>query len=226
MTDYYSNYLSLVNSEKNNYKGAGFIFYEKHDHNNINFLLALDNVKKSEVQALSTFGGTREKKDKNALYTAVRETFEELFNIVPNGMDLFLNQIQKKVDDYTIIEKMFVKNNNEVSYFAELNILNLFIEHLIYHESKWTFKNNHKWSEYHNHIHIFLNDRLLKNNQVVKNGLNEVKKVFLVNFKLINGSIKNNSPIIIDNKEYHLKESLKKYFKDEFILNIINKIIP
>jgi len=26
MTDYYSNYLSLVNSEKNNYKGAGFIY--------------------------------------------------------------------------------------------------------------------------------------------------------------------------------------------------------
>ena len=47
MTDFYSNYLSMIKSEKNNYRGAGFIFYEK---NNLefDFLLGLENIKLQE----------------------------------------------------------------------------------------------------------------------------------------------------------------------------------
>ena len=225
MTDYYSKYLDMISSEKNNYRGAGIIFYEQHGHD-FNILLALDNRKKSENQTLSVLGGNREKKDKNPLYTAIRETFEELFNVIPNGLDLFVNQLQKKVDDYTIIEKVFIKDANEICYFAEINILKLFIEHLIYHDCKWTFKNKHNWIEYANSIHIFINDRILKNNQVMKNGLNEVKKVFLINWSIIDKSLKNNnSPIIINNKEYYLRDNLNRYLKDNIITDIIHKKI-
>ena len=130
MTDFYSNYLSMIKSEKNNYRGAGFIFYEK---NNLefNFLLGLENF--DSKNKLSIFGGYKDKKDKNSLYTAVREVFEEVLNVHPTGLDIFVPQIQQKVDDYTISEKVFVKDSNEVCYFADISILNMFIHHLMYH---------------------------------------------------------------------------------------------
>ena len=223
MADYYSKYLDMMHSEKNKYGGAGFMFYEKNG-TTLNFLLGLDN-KSVDKQRLGIFGGAKERKDKSPLYTAVREIFEELFNISPVGLDIFIDRIQKKIDDYSIIEKVFVKSNNEVCYIADINILNLFIEHLVYNECEWTFKNKHTWKEYMNSIHIFINDRVLKNNQTVKNGLNEVKKVYLLNWSIINESIKNNTPILINKKEYLLKDNLNKYLQDNIIIDIINKNI-
>jgi hypothetical protein len=223
MTDYYSKYLDLIYSEKNKYRGAGFIFYDNAD-NKIFFLLGLDNTSK-EKQRLGIFGGAKEKKDISPLYTAVRETFEELFNVVPSGLDIFIERIQKKIDDYSIIEKIFVKSNNEVCYIANINILNLFIEHLIYHESPWTFKNKHTWNEYHNKVHMFFNDRILKPNLKVTNGLNEIKKVYLLNWSTISSSINLKEPIIIDKKEYYVKDNLNKYLQDNIIIDIINKKI-
>jgi len=223
MTDFYSNYLSMIKSEKNNYSGAGFIFYEK---NNLefDFLLGLENNPGEKINTLSIFGGHKDKKDKNSLYTAVREIFEELFNVHPNGLDIFVSQIQQKVDDYTIIEKVFVKGSNEVCYFADISILNMFIQHLMYHDGKWPFKNSsNKWSEYYNNIHMFINDRILKNNQKVKDGLNEIKQIFLIKYKTIDYSIRNKIPIIINKKEYYLKANLSKYLQDSIIIDILNK---
>jgi hypothetical protein len=221
MTDYYSKYLDLIHSEKNNYGGAGFIFYDN-NNNNICFLLGLENNSK---QQLGIFGGSREKKDKSPLHTAVREIFEELFNVSFSDLDLFVDRIQKKIDDYSIMEKIFVKSNNEICYIANINILNLFIEHLIYSDQKWTFKNNHKWDDYQNNINAFINDRILKTNQTIKNGLNEIKKVYLLNWFDINNSIKIKAPIIINKKEYHIKDNLNKYLQDNIIIDIINKKI-
>ena len=223
MADYYSKYLDIMHSEKNKYGGAGFMFYEKNG-NSLNFLLGLDNSGIGK-QRLGIFGGAKERKDKSPLYTAVREIFEEVFNILPNGLDIFIDRIQKKIDDYSIIEKIFVKSNNEVCYIADINILNLFIEHLIYTESEWTFKNKHIWKEYLYNIHLFFNDRVLKNNQTVKNGLNEIKKVYLFEWKTLNESIKNNTPITINKKEYLLRDNLNKYLQDNIIIDIINKNI-
>ena len=223
MADYYSKYLDIMHSEKNKYGGAGFMFYEKNG-NSLNFLLGLDNSGIGK-QRLGIFGGARERKDKSPLYTAVREIFEEVFNILPNGLDIFVDRIQKKIDDYSIIEKIFVKSNNEVCYIADINLLNLFIEHLIYNECSWTFKNKHSWKEYLYNIHLFFNDRVLKNNQTVKNGLNEIKKVYLFDWNIINESIKNNTPIIINKKEYLLRDNLNKYLQDNIIIDIINKNI-
>ncbi len=223
MSDYYSKFLDIIHSEKNKYKGAGFIFYEKNG-NDLHFLLGLSNQNKNK-QTLSIFGGAREKKDINPLYTAIRETFEELFNIVPPGLDLFLIQIQNKVDDYSIIEKIFVKSSNEICYIANINILNLFLEHLIYQNAEWTFKGKHSWNEYNNKINLFINDRILKNNQKINNGINEVRKIFLIHWNIINDNIKNKMPIIINKKEYYLKDNLSKYLQDNIIIDIINKNI-
>ena len=220
MADFYSKYLNMVNSEKNNYRGAGFLFYQKTGLD-FDFLLGLENRKEN---ILSIFGGGRDKKDKNPLYTAVRETFEELFNVVPLGLDIFVDKIQQKVDDYSIVEKIFIKDSNEVCYFADINTLNLFIEHLIYHEAEWTLKNsNIKWTNYYKNLPMFIHDRVLKNNKVAKDGLNEIKKIFLVNWKDIDTSIKNKIPIIINKKEYHLRDNLNRYLKDTIIIDIINK---
>jgi len=221
MSDYYSKYLDLIHSEKNKYSGAGFMFYEN-INTNIFFLLGLDNASK-EKQRLGIFGGAREKKDKNALETAVREIFEELFNVHPTGLDIFVERIQKKIDDYTIIEKIFVKSKNEVCYIADVKILNLFIEHLIYTEAKWTFKNKHTWDEYKNNIHMFINNRILKTNQKVSDGINEINKVILLNWTDINQSINLNQPIVINKKEFYLKDNLSKYLQDNIIIDIINK---
>jgi len=222
MTDFYSNYLSMIKSEKNNYRGAGFIFYEK---NNLefNFLLGLENF--DSKNKLSIFGGYKDKKDKNSLYTAVREVFEEVFNVHPTGLDIFVPQIQQKVDDYTISEKVFVKDSNEVCYFADISILNMFIHHLMYHGGKWPFKNSSskKWSDYYGNIHMFFNDRILKNNQTAKDGLNEIKLVFLIAYKTLDYSIRNKIPIAINKKEYYLKDNLNKYLQDNIIIDILNK---
>jgi len=136
-----------------------------------------------------------------------------------------MHRIQQKIDDYSIIEKIFVKSKNEVCYIADISILKLFFEHLMYQECEWTFKSKHEWSEYYNKIHMFFNDRILKNNQTIHHGLNEVKKVFLINWDTINKSIKNNTPIIINKKEYYLKDNLNKYLQDNIIIDIINKNI-
>jgi hypothetical protein len=221
MTDYYSKYLDLIHSEKNNYGGAGFMFYEN-NNNNIFFLLGLENNSKHQ---LGIFGGSREKKDKSPLYTAVREIFEELFNVTLTDLDIFIERIQKKIDDYSIMEKIFVKSNNEVCYIANINILNLFVEHLIYTDCKWSFKNKHNWNEYINNIHMFFNDRILKTNQTIKHGLNEIKKVYLLKWTDINNSINMKTPIVINKKEYFIKDNLNKYLQDNIIIDIINKKI-
>ena len=218
MTDYYSKYLDLIHSEKNNYGGAGFMFYENNT-NNIFFLLGLENNSK---QQLGIFGGSREKKDKSPLHTAVREIFEELFNVSLTDLDIFIERIQKKIDDYSIMEKIFVKSNNEVCY---INILNLFLEHLIYADCKWSFKNKHNWSKYINNIHMFFTDRSLKTNQTIKHGLNEIKKVYLLKWTDINNSINMKIPIVINKKEYYIKDNLNKYLQDNIIIDIINKKI-
>lgn len=234
MSDFYSKYLGMISHEKKNYRGAGFVFYQKNGYD-LDFLLGLDN--KGNNNILSVFGGGREKKETNSLYTAVRETFEELFNILPNGVDLFVTQLQKKIDDHTVVEKMFIKKDNEVCYFAEISILNMFIDHLIYHECPWTFKGNHKWTEYKNNIVQFIVDRVLKNNQKAKNGLNEIKRIFLVNIKDINKYINDSkheiqnypekeiSGIIINKKEYFLRDNLNRYLQEQIITDIINKIL-
>ena len=116
MSDYYSKYLDIIHSEKNKYKGAGFIFYEKNG-NDLHFLLGLSNQNKNK-QTLSVFGGAREKKDINPLYTAIRETFEELFNIVPPGLDLFLIQIIHPIMPEMVIDvtkRIYGYKNNKTS---------------------------------------------------------------------------------------------------------------
>jgi hypothetical protein len=226
MSDYYSKYLEMVSAEKKNYSGAGFIFYQTSGYD-FDVLLGLDNKKNEKT--LSIFGGGREKKDTSPLYTAVREVFEELFNIVPNGIDIFVSQLQKKIEDKTIIEKIFLKKNNEICFFTNINIIYLFIDHLIYHECPWTFKGNHTWDEYKNDILKFINDRVLKNNQKVKIGLNEIQRIFLINIKDINQVISNfettKKGIIISKKEYFFRDNLNKYLQDKIITDIINKII-
>ena len=223
MSDFYSKYLEMISSEKKKYRGAGFIFYQKNGLD-IDFLLGLDNKSKSNM--LTVFGGGREPKETNSLYTATRETFEELFNILPNGLDLIVNQLQQKIDDHTIIEKIFMKQDNEVCYFADIHILNIFIDHLIYHECLWTFKGNHKWSDYTHNFTQFYEDRVLKPNQKAKNGLNEIKRVLYVNIKNINESINQmNNKIIINNKKYYLRDNLNRYLQENIITDIIHKIL-
>jgi hypothetical protein len=226
MSDYYSKYLEMVSSEKKNYAGAGFIFYQTTGYD-FDILLGLDN--KPDNKTLSVFGGGREKKDTSPLYTAVREVFEELFNIVPNGLDIFVKELQKKIDDHTIVEKMFMKKNNEICYFTNINLIYTFIDHLIHHECPWTFKGNHTWNEYKNNISKFIGDRVLKNNQKVKNGLNEIQKIFLINIKDINQVINNfesdKKGIIINKKEYFFRDNLNRYLQEKIITDIINKII-
>lgn len=232
MSDYFSKYLDLVNKEKNKYRGAGFIFYQRSAYGyttDFDILLGVDN-KKPKVDGLnelSVFGGGKEKTDPNTLYTAVRETFEELFNILPGGLDFFTEELQKKVNDGTIVEKVFVKDQNEICYFTELNTLNLFINHLNYQKSPWTFKGKHEWSEYYNNIRIFINDRELKNNQKAKNGLNEIKRIYLVKWSEL---IKPVEPgdilgkvIIIGKKKYKLRYNLNRYIEEKVILDILNK---
>lgn len=222
MSDFYSKYLEMMSSEKKKYRGAGFIFYQKNGLD-VDFLLGLDNKSKSNM--LTVFGGGREPKETNSLYTATRETFEELFNILPNGLDIIVNQLQQKIDDHTIVEKMFMKKDNEVCYFADIHILNIFIDHLIYHECPWTFKGNHKWSEYTHNLTQFYVDRVLRPNQKAKNGLNEIKKVLYVNIKDINNSInKMDNKITINKNEYYLRDNLNRYLQENIIIDIIHKI--
>jgi hypothetical protein len=228
MSDFYSKYLEMMSSEKKNYRGAGFIFYQKNGLD-FDFLLGLDN--KSNTNMLSVFGGGREPKETNSLHTACRETFEELFNILPNGIDILVNQLQQKIYDHTILEKIFMKKENEVCYFAEINILQMFIDHLIYHECAWTFKGNHQWSEYKYDIPKFINDRVLKPNQKAKNGLNEIKRIFLVNITDITQSLnkidstKKGNGIIINKQEYYLRNNLNRYLQEKIITDIIHKIL-
>ena len=224
MSDFYSKYFDLVKQEKNKYKGAGFIFYRK-SKTDFEFLLGLDN--KSNTNTLSVCGGGREETDKNSLYTACRETFEELFNVLPGGLDIFVNEIQKKINNDEIVEKIFMKNNNEICYFAEVNILNMFINHLYYQKSPWTFKDTHEWNEYIDNIPSFINDRILKNNQKAKNGLNEIKKVLLLKWSVILKSFNNvdNKLIIINKKKYQLRDNLNKYLQENIIIDIIYKNI-
>jgi hypothetical protein len=232
MSDFYSKYLEMMSSEKKRYRGAGFIFYQKNGLD-FDFLLGLDN--KNNTNMLSVFGGGREPKETNSLYTACRETFEELFNVLPNGIDIFVNQMQKKVDDYSVLEKMFMKKDNEVCYFADISILQMFIDHLTYHECPWTFKGKHQWSDYKYDIVKFIQDRVLKPNQKANNGLHEIKKVFLVNIKDITQSLQNADPkanpmkekkgIIIEKKEYYLRDNLNRYLQEKIIIDIIHKIL-
>jgi len=226
MSDYYSKYLEMVSTQKKNYSGAGFIFYQTSGYD-FDVLVGLDN--KPNQKTLSIFGGGREKKDSSPLYTAVREVFEELFNVIPNGLDIFVSQLQKKVDDRTIVEKIFLKKNNEICFFTNINILHLFIDHLIYHECPWSFKGKHTWDEYKNNLLIFINDRVLKNNKKVKNGLNEIQRIFLINIKDINQVIDNfettKKGIIINKKEYFFRDNLNRYLQEKIITDIINKII-
>jgi len=224
MSDFYSKYLDLINKEKNKYKGAGFIFYRK-NKDDFEFLLGLDN--KSKSNTLSVFGGGREKTDKNSLYTACRETFEELFNVLPSGLDFFVDELQKKVNNHDITEKIFIKNNNEVCYFANINVLNLFINHLFYQKSEWTFKDTHEWNEYIDNIPMFINDRVLKNNKKAKDGLNEIKKVFLIKWSVLSKSIKNvdDKIIKIDKNKYQLRDNLNRYLEEDIIIDIIYKNI-
>ena len=122
-----------------------------------------------------------------------------------------------------VIEKVFVKDQNEICYFTEIDTLNLFIKHLIYQKSPWTFKGKHEWSEYYNNIHLFIHDRMLKNNQKAKNGINEIKQVYLIKWsELYNNSDK---IIQINNKKYKLRHNLNRYIEDKVILDILNKNI-
>jgi hypothetical protein len=177
------------------------------------------------INELNVFGGKKERTDKNPLYTAVRETFEELFNTLPSGLDLFTEELQKKVNDGSIIEKVFIKEKNEICYFAEMNILYTFINHLIYQKSPWTFKGNYTWEKYQNDINLFINDRSLKNNQRIKNGFNEVKKVYLIKWTDIIKSKENNKILFINNKKFILRENLNRYVEEKVILDILNKNI-
>jgi len=226
MSDYYSKYLEMISSEKKNYSGAGFVFYQTTGYD-YDILFGLDNFNKQKT--LSIFGGGKEKKDPSPLYTAAREVFEELFNVIPNGLDLFVSDLQKKLDDHTIVEKMFMKKNNEICFFANISILSIFIDFLIYQDCQWTFKGNHNWNEYKNNISQFINDRILKNNQKAKNGLNEVQRIFLINIKEINNAINSIEPekkgIIINKKEYFFRGNLNRYLEEKIISDIINKII-
>ena len=96
---------------------------------------------------------------------------------------------------------------------------------MIYQNTEWTFKGKHSWNKYNNKINLFINDRILKNNQKINNGINEVRKIFLINWNIINDNIKNKKPIIINKKEYYLKDNLSKYLQDNIIIDIINKNI-
>ena len=222
MSDYFSKYLDLVNKEKNNYRGAGFIFYQKIGNGyttDFDILLGVDN-KKPKVDGLnelSVFGGGKEKTDPNTLYTAVRETFEELFNVRPGGLDFFTEELQKKINDGTIIEKVFVKDQNEICYFTELNTLDLFINHLTYQKSPWTFKGKHEWNEYYRNIRLFIGDRILSNKKA-KDGLNEIKQVYLIKWSELTANI-----ITTNNKKYKLRDNLNRYIEEKVILDILNK---
>ena len=99
--------------------------------------------------------------------------------------------------------------------------------HLFYQKSPWTFKDNHEWNEYIDNIPSFINDRILKNNQKAKNGLNEIRKVFLIKWSVILKSFNNvdNKLIIINKKKYQLRDNLKKYLQENIIIDIIYKNI-
>jgi len=232
MSDYFSKYLNLVKKEINNYRGAGFVFYMRNNNNayadNFSLLLGVDNKSNKnlpKIDELNVFGGKKEKTDKNPLYTAVRETFEELFNTLPTGLDFFTEELQKKINDGTIIEKVFVKEHNEICYFADISILYTFINHLVYQKSPWTFKGNYTWEKYQNNINLFINDRCLKNNQKVKSGFNEIKRVYLIKWSDILKSNENEKIILINNKKLKLRDNLNRYVEEKVILDILNKNI-
>jgi hypothetical protein len=226
MSDFYSKYLDLINKEKQNYRGSGIFFYRKdHINDDFDFLLGVDNKKSGN--RLSVFGGGKDKDDPNSLYTAVREVFEELFNILPNGVDIVVDQLQKKIDDGSIIEKVFVKKQNEISYFANMDVLNIFINHLQYHEADWTFRGKKEWSKYYNNLDLFIKDRVLKPTQIANNGLNEIKKIHLVKWSELSKPIKRNEEriVIINNIKYKLRDNLNRYLKENIIIDTINKNI-
>ena len=226
MSDFYSKYLDLINTQKQNYRGAGIFFYQKDTINNdYDFLLGVDNKKRDE--RLSVFGGGKEKEDPNSLYTAVREVFEELFNVLPNGVDLVVDRLQEKINDGSIIEKVFVKKQNEISYFAHTDALQISIDHLHYHEAPWTFKGKKEWSKYYNNLDLFIKDRVLKPSQIAGNGLNEIKRIYLVKWSELSKPIKRNEEriVIINNSKYKLRDNLNRYLKEDIIIDIINKNI-
>jgi hypothetical protein len=103
----------------------------------------------------------------------------------------------------------------------------MFINHLYYQKSPWTFKDTHEWNEYIDNIPSFINDRILKNNQKAKNGLNEIKKVLLLKWSVILKSFNNvdNKLIIINKKKYQLRDNLNKYLQENIIIDIIYKNI-
>ena len=97
MSDFYSKYLDLINKEKSNYRGAGIFFFEKYDENDFMLLLGIDN--KYNGNNFSVFGGGRDKEDPDSLHTAVREVFEELFNVRPGNIDSVVQEMKSKIAD-------------------------------------------------------------------------------------------------------------------------------
>ena len=123
------------------------------------------------------------------------------------------------------IQKIMKEYNNPTE--IEKNVIKIYTDEYIQVKDllSQNYFNNVLSNEYVNNIHMFFNDRILKTNQTIKHGLNEVKKVYLLKWTDVNKSINMKTPIIVNKKEYFIKDNLNKYLQDNIIIDIINKKI-
>jgi hypothetical protein len=224
MSDFYSKYLDLINKEKSNYRGAGIFFFENYGADDFMLLLGVDN--KYNGNNFSVFGGGRDKEDPDSLYTAVREVFEELFNVRPGNIDSVVQEMKLKMEQGLVLEKVHGKKLNEISYFAKIDVMNIFFNHLYYHEILWPFKSNHKWNEYIDNVPAFIKDRVLKPTQKAGDGMNEIKKIYLIKYSDLTVPLKRGQERIITIKDtkYKLRDNLNRYLKENVIIDSIRSI--
>jgi len=224
MSDFYSKYLDLINKEKSNYRGAGIFFFENYGSDDYMVLLGVDN--KFRGNHLSVFGGGKDPEDPHSLHTAVREVFEELFNVRPGNIDSVVQEMKSKMDQGLVLEKVHGKKLNEVSYFAKIDTMNIFFNHLYYHEIPWSFRGSHKWNEYINNIPAFIRDRVLKPTQKAGDGMNEIKKIYLIKLSDLTVPLKRGQErtVTIKDINYKLRDNLNRYLKENVIIDSIRSI--
>ena len=224
MSDFYSKYLDLINKEKSNYRGAGIFFFEKYGADDFMLLLGVDN--KYNGNNFSVFGGGRDKEDPDSLHTAVREVFEELFNVRPGNIDSVVQEMKSKMDQGFVLEKVHGKKLNEISYFAKIDVMNIFFNHLYYHEIPWSFRGSHKWNEYIDNVPAFIRDRVLKPTQKAGDGMNEIKKIYLIKYSDLTIPLKRGQEriITIRDTKYKLRDNLNRYLKENVIIDSIRSI--
>jgi len=172
--EFFSKLFKKSSNNTNDYTGAGCMFI------NVNKTLVLSGYQPNK-KSISGFGG---KKEKNECYhqTAIRELFEELFNI-SHLSDNILNEI------YEIIPLKIQYTNNYVNLIFSFDQLTNMLEILDYYKIK---------SNLYNTFPICLTELILNRN----NQNSEILHLCLL--PNINTKIKINKDFINDIKLLHL----------------------